>query len=368
VQSTGRRTVPDVSFLADPATGVWIADAFNLPLGNPWEITGGTSLAAPSWAALIALVNQGRAAAGKETLGSSGPAEAQRALYNLPQADYHVIASGNNGAFTAQPGYNLVTGLGTPIANRLIPDLIAWSAGITALGNTAPAWQGSSSYQKGSPRGVNGSPDSITAANGVGDPDGLRSMTNAYAGQGALPPARATSSSGATAAKTEAVPANVSTLAAMGLGATVLAGREASLSVFSQTGPLVLERWSASSFVPMSRSELLDPQGDGYTRQTPGLDGDDGVLVGGTGNDLIIGDAGRNLMVGGFGFDQVAEDRAESVQHDTAAVLAPETAGRDGVLWSTLTGRSVEVFTDVAETVVLDQLFGSAELDVETRS
>ncbi len=101
VQSTGGRTIPDVSFVADPGTGAWIADPFNLPGSNPWEIAGGTSLSAPAWAGLIALVDQGRTAAGEQTLGSAGATETQTALYNLPQSDFNVIVSGTNGDFTA---------------------------------------------------------------------------------------------------------------------------------------------------------------------------------------------------------------------------------------------------------------------------
>ena len=71
VQSTGYRTTPDVSFVADPATGVVVADTYNLSADNPWLVVGGTSLSAPSWAGLIALANQGRAAAGESTLGSA---------------------------------------------------------------------------------------------------------------------------------------------------------------------------------------------------------------------------------------------------------------------------------------------------------
>jgi hypothetical protein len=43
----------------------------------------------------------------------------------LPQSDYNSITSGSNG-YTASAGYNLVTGLGTPVANLLVPDLIAY--------------------------------------------------------------------------------------------------------------------------------------------------------------------------------------------------------------------------------------------------
>ena len=50
--------------------------------------------------------------------------------------DYNVITSGNNG-YTANAGYNLVTGLGTPVANLLVPDLIAYQGpGTTYAGPT----------------------------------------------------------------------------------------------------------------------------------------------------------------------------------------------------------------------------------------
>ncbi|MGO9463631.1 MAG: SdrD B-like domain-containing protein [Isosphaeraceae bacterium] len=125
VQSTGSRTTPDVSLLADPATGAWIADPYNLGADNPFEVVGGTSLAAPAWAGLIALVDEGRAAAGLASLNSTGPTETQQALYSLPQSDYNMITSGSNG-YTASAGYNLVTGLGTPVANLLVADLVAY--------------------------------------------------------------------------------------------------------------------------------------------------------------------------------------------------------------------------------------------------
>ncbi len=125
VQSTGSRTTPDVSFVADPATGAWIADSYNLDPSNPFEVVGGTSLSAPAWAGLLALVDQGRAAAGKSALNTAAPTEAQQALYSLPQSDYNTITTGSNG-YTAAAGYNLVTGLGTPVANSLDSDLVAY--------------------------------------------------------------------------------------------------------------------------------------------------------------------------------------------------------------------------------------------------
>jgi subtilase family serine protease len=122
VQSTGARTTPDVALVADPATGAWVADPYNLDPSNPFEVVGGTSLSAPVWAGLIALVNQGRVAADEATLNSVTPTDTQRALYMLPQSDFNTIDSGTNG-YSAGAGYNLVTGLGTPVANLLVPDL-----------------------------------------------------------------------------------------------------------------------------------------------------------------------------------------------------------------------------------------------------
>jgi hypothetical protein len=136
VQATGNRTTPDVSFVADPATGAWIADPYNLPASSPFEVVGGTSLSAPAWAGLFALVDQGRVAAGGKALNSASPTEAQQSLYSLSQADYNVIAGGSNG-YSAAPGYNLVTGLGTPMANLLVPDLVAGN--FPATGRVAAA-------------------------------------------------------------------------------------------------------------------------------------------------------------------------------------------------------------------------------------
>ena len=152
VQSTGSRTTPDVSFVADPATGAWIADPYNLDPSDPFEVVGGTSLSAPAWAGLLALVNQGRAAAGESTLNSTSPTETQQALYMLPQSDYNVITSGNNG-YSAGAGYNLVTGLGTPVANLLVPDLIAYQGpGTTYAGPTVAAVAGCRVGQHGDER------------------------------------------------------------------------------------------------------------------------------------------------------------------------------------------------------------------------
>ena len=177
VQSTDYRTTPDVSLVADPATGAWIADSYNLDPSNPFEIVGGTSLSAPAWAGLVVLVNQGRVAAGDSSLNSASPTDTQQALYMLPQSDYNMIASGNNG-YSAGAGYNLVTGLGTPVANLLVPDLIAYHGpGTSYCGPTVAPLQNSGLVNTGT---IDGGPidvfsvfDALTVAgSGFGDAQG----------------------------------------------------------------------------------------------------------------------------------------------------------------------------------------------------
>ena len=183
VQSTGGRTTPDVSLVADPATGAWIADPYNLDPSNPFEIVGGTSLSAPAWAGLVALVNQGRAAAGESSLNSVGPTDTQQSLYMLPKSDYNSIASGNNG-YSRGAGYNLVTGLGTPVANLLVPDLIAYHGpGTSYSGPTVTPLQNAGLVNTGTkdsgPIDVFSVFDALTfSANGFGDALGQVSSTD----------------------------------------------------------------------------------------------------------------------------------------------------------------------------------------------
>ena len=80
----------------------------------------GTSISSPLWAAYTSLVNQLAVSAGKPLLGFPDPpiyAIAQNA--GLYAADFHDITSGNNDAFNALPGYDLVTGWGSPQAGLI---------------------------------------------------------------------------------------------------------------------------------------------------------------------------------------------------------------------------------------------------------
>jgi hypothetical protein len=133
--STTQRTVPDVAFDADPNSGFAVLDSFNNPSAAPWYQVGGTSFAAPAWAALIAIADQGRALNGLSSL--DGATQTLPMLYALPGSDFHDITSGSNG-FAAGPGYDLVTGRGTPVANLLVPDL-ASSVHVTGLSLSSSA-------------------------------------------------------------------------------------------------------------------------------------------------------------------------------------------------------------------------------------
>jgi subtilase family serine protease len=149
-QHTGRRSNPDVAYNADPSAGVYVYDSYTIPSGySGWYSYAGTSAGAPQWAALIALADQGRASYG---LGSI--ANAQATVYALPANDFHPIAGGYNG-YSVTNGYNPVTGLGSPFADRVVLGLI--SAGSSTL--TVKAI-GSGGAQAGTAHGLS---DSMTA-------------------------------------------------------------------------------------------------------------------------------------------------------------------------------------------------------------
>ena len=134
VEGSSNREAPDVAFDADPATGVAICDSYDYG-ASPWVQVGGTSVGAPCWSGLFAIADQFRASQRLATFG--GLSQTLPLLYG-PSGDFHDITSGSNGGYSAGPGYNMVTGLGSPNAEWLVPDLVllAQVYGITA---TTPA-------------------------------------------------------------------------------------------------------------------------------------------------------------------------------------------------------------------------------------
>ncbi len=107
VYSMTNRNVPDVSLDADPNTG------YSVYFEGEWQIYGGTSCAAPLWAAFTACVNQSREAASKPALGFANPI-----LYALASgisytANFHDVTTGNNLFYNAGPGYDNASGWGS---------------------------------------------------------------------------------------------------------------------------------------------------------------------------------------------------------------------------------------------------------------
>jgi subtilase family serine protease len=138
-QSTTKRTNPDVAYDADPYTGFPVYDSYNNGTASPWSQFGGTSDAAPQWAGLIAIVDQGRIGAGLNAL--DGPSQTLPKLYGMPAADFHDITSGTSTGsphYSAGPGYDLVTGRGTPVANKIVSDLAGQPAATTSIKVSAP--------------------------------------------------------------------------------------------------------------------------------------------------------------------------------------------------------------------------------------
>jgi hypothetical protein len=96
------RDIVDVSYDADPNTGVLVVQ------GGVEYTVGGTSAGSPQWAALVDLANE----ANGQTYGA-----VDAKLYKL--SSYHDITFGSDTFFTASPGWDYPTGLGTPDSNMI---------------------------------------------------------------------------------------------------------------------------------------------------------------------------------------------------------------------------------------------------------
>lgn len=122
----GHRGLPDVAYNASGKSPVWIY------VGGRWRLAAGTSAGTPQWAGLVALADS---AAGRD-LGQINPALYRLASSTRYAADLRDIVAGSSVgpiaggaklggiAFRATPGWDAVTGLGSPRAGALIPDLV----------------------------------------------------------------------------------------------------------------------------------------------------------------------------------------------------------------------------------------------------
>ncbi len=165
VPADGARDIPDVSMTASANhDGAILCTAGSCNSGVGSQIVGGTSLSAPVFAGITALVNQYRVGTGAQT--TAGLGNINPALYALAQSStdaFHDVTTGNNivsckvgttgcttGSFgySAGVGYDLATGLGSVDAYKLVTE---WKGGTS----TPPATAALSS--------VSVSPSSVTS-------------------------------------------------------------------------------------------------------------------------------------------------------------------------------------------------------------
>ena len=130
--STTYRNGPDVSANAN-FTFYTCADQ-EACLANEY---GGTSFATPMWAAYIALVNELLSDNGEPAMGFLNPTIYAQNVTSSYGIDFHDIASGSSGSFSAVTGYDLVTGWGSPKAGLGVgPTVTSLQFGTIAFGST----------------------------------------------------------------------------------------------------------------------------------------------------------------------------------------------------------------------------------------
>ncbi len=149
------RSVPDVALNARHFY------SYSKGSGGP---VGGTSASAPLWAAFTALVNQGRAILGEDSIGFLNPVLYRLASNSTTYAkDFHDISDYSNNAnyvttdgYQAVAGYDAATGLGSFVGKNLLSDLLladhAWSIGLKASTPSIPL---TSSIEVGSGTDIN---------------------------------------------------------------------------------------------------------------------------------------------------------------------------------------------------------------------
>jgi kumamolisin len=128
------RGIPDVSGDADPQTG------YRVLVDGRATVVGGTSAVAPLWAGLVALLNErlGRA------VGFLNPR-----LYGVVRSGngFRDITAGDNGAYSAQPGWDACTGLGSPRGTAILaalggPALVGRTTGRRTPAPAEAEWRG----------------------------------------------------------------------------------------------------------------------------------------------------------------------------------------------------------------------------------
>jgi len=192
---SGKRAVPDVSYDADPNSGVSVYDSTRYSGATGWWQVGGTSAGAPQWAAIQSL--------GRSTSNSNFYQDANPASYSSYFRD---ITSGSNG-YAAVTGYDLVTGLGSPLTTDYAP-ITTPDFSISASPVTQTVAQGASANYDVTVTSLNGFTDEVNL-----DISGLPAGAN-----GAFTTNPATTSSSLSVTTSASTPAGTYGLTITGVG------------------------------------------------------------------------------------------------------------------------------------------------------
>ena len=118
-----KRLIPDIAAVADGVTGTQIVTTSEDGSEFRWGTGGGTSLSAPIWAGLTALMNEYLTTHGGEAIRDLNPL-----LYRVAKSGtrpaFHDVTLGGNSVYSAGKGYDLVTGLGTPDTDALVHEIL----------------------------------------------------------------------------------------------------------------------------------------------------------------------------------------------------------------------------------------------------
>ncbi len=265
--STSVRNGPDVAANAN-FTFYVCADQS----GCTANLYGGTSFAAPMWAAYIALVNQQLASNGKAPIGFLNPTIYAQNVTSSYATNFHDITSGSSGSYSAVPGYDLVTGWGSPNSGLIAALVGPQTAGFSMSASPAMIGmgQGASANSTVTVSSLNGynSPVALTVAGCPGNTTCTLNPTSV------TPPANGTATSVLTIATTSSSPAGSYTLTISGNAGvqttTVSLTISAAAGDFSISAPATISV-SRGSRSTATISLAAIGAGSGVTLSTTGL-------------------------------------------------------------------------------------------------
>ena len=209
---------------------------------------GGTSFAAPMWAAYMALINQQAIANGNTRLGFINPTIYSFGTGSGYSTDFHDISSGTSGSYSAVIGYDLVTGWGSPNGSGFIQALAAIPTSPNFLISASPASVSVALGSNGTSTittAVSGGFDSAIALSATGQPAGV---TVSFNPTSVVAPGSGTSTMTITAASN--VTAGSYTVTVTGTGGGLIHTASVSLTVNTAANPL--------QFYPLTSCRVAD--------------------------------------------------------------------------------------------------------------